>query len=66
MAYEIKKIIIYVNYMLISVNNIDKFFFFLILIYVNFMIIHVNITDRQADKHIKSIVLNLTKLKCKV
>jgi len=32
-----------------------------ILIHVNFMLIHVIITDRQKDKHIKSIARNLIK-----
>ena len=36
------------------------------LIYVNLMVIYVNITDRQTDKHVKSIVRNLTKFKKKM
>ena len=40
--HEIKKMIIYVNVMLICVNNIDKKYLKQILIYVNFMIIYVN------------------------
>ena len=31
-----------------------------IIIYATYMIIYVNITDRRTDKHIKSIVRNLT------
>ena len=30
------------------------------------MLIYVNITDRQTEKHVKSIVRNLTKFKKKI
>ena len=55
--YEIKKIMIYVNIIYIY------FFFYFnsCLFYDNFMLIYVNITDRRTDKHIKSIVRNLSK-----
>ncbi len=46
--HEIKKMIIYVNVMLIYVNNIEKNFFY-ILICVNFMLIYANVTDRQTN-----------------
>ena len=36
------------------------------MVYANFMLIYVKITDRQTDKHIKSIVRNLTKFKKKL
>ncbi len=44
--HEIKQMIIFVNVMLIYVNNIEKNN----LIYDNFMLIYVNITDRRTDK----------------
>jgi len=48
--HEIKKMIIYVNIMLIYVNNIYRTIYLKkILIYVNFMLIYVNITERQTD-----------------
>jgi len=63
MTTKLKKIIICVNVMLIYVNNRKKL---KKKNYVNFMLIYVNIidrrTDRHTDKHIKSIVPNLTKL----
>jgi hypothetical protein len=44
--------------MLIYVNIGEKTFFF---IYINYVLIYVNITDgrteRQTDKHIKSILI---------
>ena len=43
-----KKMIVYVNVMLIYVKNIKKNFF-KISIYVNFMTIYINITDGQTD-----------------
>ena len=59
------KLLIYANLMIIYVNNIQKKYFKKYLIYVNFMLIflliYFNITERQTDKNIKSIVLNLTK-----
>jgi hypothetical protein len=48
--------------MLIYVNIEEKIENIFFLIYVNFMLIYVNITDRRIDKHIKSIVRNLTKV----
>jgi hypothetical protein len=45
---EIKKMIVYVNVMLIYVKNIKRNFL-KILIYVNFMKIYINITDGQTD-----------------
>ena len=46
---KFKKIIIYVNVMLIYVHNIDKYLK-KILIFVYFMLIYVNITDRQTHQ----------------
>jgi len=56
--HEIKKIIIYVNIMLIYVNNIEKIFKNKF-IYVNLCKYHRQ-TDRRTEKQIKSIVRNLT------
>jgi hypothetical protein len=47
--HEIKKMIIYINVMIINVNNREKIIN-TILIYVNFMLIYVNITDRQTHQ----------------
>ena len=51
----------YDNFMLIYVKIMKKNLKKKILIHVNFMLIYLKITDRQTDKHIKTIVRNLTK-----